>query len=790
MRILGRYVFREILAGSFLAIVIATFVIFLQGVAPLFELLVRSKHAGVALELIGFSLLPVLLLSIPFGVLVGILVGLGRMSGDNEMVAMRSTGISTRVVVAPVLLFAFFATLVSGACAVWLNPLAIRHEYQLRNKVAQEQLTANVVPRIFQEQFTNDNTVLYVNDVSSGTGPALWRGIFIADTTPPSERKSTRGGQPNGPVVTLAREAIAIPDQAHGRVQLHMVDESTHESSMDDQKREKGFHTLTPSGETALNQAPPKEQNAKPFRDMLTPELRRFLRGAKKGSQSWIDATLELHKRFALPVACMMLAMVGIPLGTSSRRGGRSSGYVWAILLCFCVYYLGFISLTNAAQGAHSINPILASWLPNAVFGIAGAIMIALMETPGDRDVLGGLRLGTARWLTAIAGKLRISGTRTERTTEGRTGLHVAFFRIMDSYVLSGFLLYFVLWICAFVLMTQIYNFFELVGDIVKNNIPMSHAARYHLFLTPLLIYDMVPYGVLLSVLVTFGIMTKNNEVTAFKACGISVRRLGLPVVLMSMVISAAAFAADYSWIPRANQIQDSLRNEIKGRPAQTYKNPDRKWVFHDNRVFYFRRFDIAQNVMVEPWVYEIDPKTWQLTRQINAKSARWQPDAKAWIFEQGRVVDICEKTDECRMSTFTATSFPEITETPDNTFLKEVRQNLQMNYVELRHYIDDLDQSGFDTVALQVQYYEKFTIPLFALTIALISVPFGFLVGNRGAMAGVGVSIALAVTYLGIDKLFEQMGNVGYLTPAVAAWSPDTLFSLTGLYLLLRMRS
>ncbi len=72
----------------------------------------------------------------------------------------------------------------------------------------------------------------------------------------------------------------------------------------------------------------------------------------------------------------------------------------------------------------------------------------------------------------------------------------------------------------------------------------------------------------------------------------------------------------------------------------------------------------------------------------------------------------------------------------------------------------------------------------------ALISVPFGFLVGNRGAMAGVGVSIGVAMAYLGVGQLFEQIGNVNYLPPVVAAWSPDALFSLAGIYLMLRMRS
>jgi len=88
------------------------------------------------------------------------------------------------------------------------------------------------------------------------------------------------------------------------------------------------------------------------------------------------------------------------------------------------------------------------------------------------------------------------------------------------------------------------------------------------------------------------------------------------------------------------------------------------------------------------------------------------------------------------------------------------------------------------------VQYYKKFAVPLFALIMALISVPFGFLVGNRGAMAGVGVSLAVAMAYLAIGKLFEQMGNVNYLPPMVAAWAPDAVFSLAGLYMMLRMRS
>ena len=106
MKILSRYVFREILTSSFLATALATFVIFLQGIGKLFELLVHSAKGPAVLELFALALPPILLLSMPFGVLVGILVGLGRLSSDNEMIAMRSAGVSTRIVVAPVLSFA------------------------------------------------------------------------------------------------------------------------------------------------------------------------------------------------------------------------------------------------------------------------------------------------------------------------------------------------------------------------------------------------------------------------------------------------------------------------------------------------------------------------------------------------------------------------------------------------------------------------------------------------------------------------------------------------------------
>jgi LPS export ABC transporter permease LptG/LPS export ABC transporter permease LptF len=778
MKILSRYVFREILASCFLAIVLATFVIFLQGIGRLFELLVQAaKGPGVVLELFVLSLPPILVLSVPFGVLVGILVGLGRLSSDNEMIAMRSAGVSSRILVPPVLIFASGAMLFSGACALWLNPLAVRAEYKILNTVAASRLTADVQPRVFEDQFTNDKTVLYVNDVKPENGPVVeWNGVFIADLTPPAERKTGLKDAPAGPLVTVARQALAVADPATNRIQLTLRDYGTHDSPI---------HTMAPRGAIALQAQPQQQQRAKPFSEMLTNELQRFIRATPAKTQDGTDSRIELHRRFVLPAACFVLAMVGIPLGASSRKGGKSAGYVWAIFLSFFCYYLAYVTLTSLASRTHSLSVELASWLPGAGFALAGIVMIARMEAPGDRDWIGNVRQAFSRLWASISHRVS-TGRESARTGTG--GMKFVVFHLLDSYVLSNFLFYFAVTLFCFVTMIQVYTFFSLLGDIAKNHVPMTQVARYHVYLTPNLIYNTLPLAVLVSILATFGVMTKNNEVTAFKACGISVRRLGLPVLLMSGALSAGVFALDYSFIPEANQIQDAILNEIKGRPAQTYLHPERKWIIHDYRIFYLKYFDPSEKVMVEPYVFELDPKTFHVVRQINASRARWQQNINSWVWEQGVARDLCG-IDECKVQNFTATTFPEVTERPDD-FLKEVKQDKQMNYAELDRYIKDLQQSGFDTVKLHVQYYKKFAVPVFAVIMALISIPFGFLVGNRGAMTGVGVGMAVAMTYLAIGLLFDQFGNVNLLPPVVAAWSPDALFSVSGMYLMLRMRS
>jgi lipopolysaccharide export LptBFGC system permease protein LptF len=195
-----------------------------------------------------------------------------------------------------------------------------------------------------------------------------------------------------------------------------------------------------------------------------------------------------------------------------------------------------------------------------------------------------------------------------------------------------------------------------------------------------------------------------------------------------------------------------------------------------------------VEDVMAGVSVYELDPATFRLKREITAERAQWQRSMGTWIFQNGWRREIIGSAKD-NLEHFQVTTFPELDEAPDY-FRREFKQDKQMNFAELQKYIRDLEQSGFDTVHLRVQLHKKFSVPLFALIMAMISAPFAFLVGNRGAMAGIGASIGVAIAYLAVGRLFEQIGNVNQLPPEVAAWSPDAVFALAGIYLLLKMRS
>ena len=713
-RLLGRYIFREILTSAALGTMLATFVVYLHGADALFTLLVSSTNVTprMVILLFAWAIPPVLPMTIPFGVLVGVLIGLGRMASDGEIVAMRAAGgLSSRKVILPVLVFAGIGTAVAGMASLRLKPLAYRMTVDLRNELLKQQLSADVEPRIFLENFPNK--ILYVGDVRNAGGPSVWKPVFIADVTPPEQRTSGLKDKASGPQVTVAREAIAVSDAAHNRIQLTMTDVATHEMSKDD--------VANDSREVHLVQrldAKPPQQDTLRSAYMNTRQLMAYPRNGP----DWVEVQSELHQRFSLPIACIVLAMVGIPLGSSTRKGGKSAAYVIAVFLGFFCYHMSSVALIGIATKQHGLSIPVAVWLPDVVFFLVGVVFLYRMELSGDRDLISAMQSLFGGLAARIRRKEGVAGP--QKKTSWRMPLLP---QIVDTYILSGFLFYTCVVLASLVSMILVYEFFDLMGDMFRNKISFGIMLQHLFFYTPQLIYDMVPVSVLVAVLVHLTVLSKQNEVSAFKACGVSLYRLATPILVGSAIFCGGLFAFNYQYVPAAYLKQDALRDVIKGRVTkQSYQQKDHKWIMgDDSRIYYYHYFDTAAGAMSDVYVFDLEPNTFRLTREIVAERATWSPVGKTWLFENGWSCTFtganCTSYNNFKRGSGRSESvtFSELNEPPDH-FLKEQLQYRQMNFVELDAYIKDLARSGIGTTKLEVQFYRKFSVPIFSVIMAL----------------------------------------------------------------------
>jgi LPS export ABC transporter permease LptG len=358
---------------------------------------------------------------------------------------------------------------------------------------------------------------------------------------------------------------------------------------------------------------------------------------------------------------------------------------------------------------------------------------------------------------------------------------------ILDDYVLRDFTVYLTMIVAAFLTLLLVFTLFELLGDILRNQVSPLTVGEYLLNVMPYFLYNTTPLSMLLAVLVTFGLLQRSNEITAIKATGISLYRLVIPVLIVSTLVAGVLFLSDQIYLPYTNKRQDALRNRIKGKPAQTYLRPDRKWIFGQHSdIYYYQFFDPDRDVFGGVSVFQFDPHTFQITHRITADRAKWSESMGRWVYEQGWERSLSGSAIESYRK-FDVATYPELAEAPAY-FKKEIKQSSEMSYEELRHYIHDLEQSGFDVVRLRVQLQKKIAYPLITLVMAVLAIPFALSAGKRSAVAGVATAIGIGVVYWTISGLFEAMGNLSQLPPAVAAWSPDLVFGFIGGYLILRM--
>jgi LPS export ABC transporter permease LptF/LPS export ABC transporter permease LptG len=771
MRILTRYILREVTAHALIGVAIFTFVLFTRDLGRILELVVRASAPLPSVAEIFFFTIPLALTyTIPMSVLVGILIGLSRLAADSEITAMRASGMGVWSFLRVLSIFVLAAWLMALANGLYMAPRSQAALGHLEDKLKGSQVSFEVQPRVFYEGFPK--YVLYVQDVKNAQGAAVWKDVFMADIS-----------DATNPTITLAKEGIVVsegPDRLH----LHLIDGSAHDTD----PKDPNHYQISTFQQTDIPIDLPSSENkadeSLPASVMDTGSLREKAAHSDPFSARWY--LIEFHRRFALPTACLVLALVGIPLGLSSKKSGKSGGFVLTILLVFVYYTVSLLGVSLARQGR--VAPWFGAWLADLAFLALG--LFFLIRSEKRPFELGSFRAGKRDPASPRINLARgHRETAFERVSTRRRVFSATFPTLLDDYILRDFFIYLGMIFFTFLVLVTVFTLFELLGDIMRNHVPTKVVAEYLLNVTPYLLYNVAPLIMLLAVLVTFGLMQRSNEITAMKATGTSIYRIVIPVVGAAAILAAGLFFADQFYLPHTNKRQEALHNQIKGKPPQTYLRADRKWIFgQNNDIYYYQFFDTDRNQFGNITVFQLDRASFTITRRIHADRAHWADNLNRWVYEQGwerAFRGSAIATEGYR--TFDVSTFPALPETP-SYFKKEVKQYTEMNYEELRSYIRDLQQSGFDVVRLRVQLNKKLSYPLITLIMAVLAIPFSLSTGKKGAITGVAVAVGIAVFYTVVSRLFEAMGDQSLLPPAIAAWSPDLLFTLVGGYLVLKV--
>ncbi|HSR13611.1 MAG TPA: LPS export ABC transporter permease LptF [Thermodesulfobacteriota bacterium] len=363
-----RYVAREILPAFFLGLVGFTFILLTGRILQLTELFVnKGVPLHYLLKFLYFLFPSFLVLTIPMATLLSVMLAFNRLSNDNEITALKASGISLYQMTPPVWVFAastFAATTLLSLYAVPNFNVASR---ALLFEVASTKASAGFRERVFNDDF--EGLVLYVDHIKPKT--LLWENIFISDS------------RTREPYTIMAREGEVMSDPKALSVVLRLKNGSIHKLGKEAdsyQKIDFENYDLRLYLKTGMKEKRIEEKHPA---DMTLSELSRAIRLQQSKNADFKTPLVKIHEKFSIPFACLIFALVGVPLGLQSRaRKSRSRGFAFSIGVLLVYYLFTNAGTSLAERGAIVLE--LGMWLPNIIFLLLGGYLLvkAANESP------------------------------------------------------------------------------------------------------------------------------------------------------------------------------------------------------------------------------------------------------------------------------------------------------------------------------------------------------------------------------------------------------------------------
>jgi LPS export ABC transporter permease LptF/LPS export ABC transporter permease LptG len=789
VKILDRYVWKELVTPFLLGLFVFTFLLLIDRIFDLTDLIInKGVPVHMVLLLLVYISPAILVLTIPIGFLLAILVAFGRLSADMEVVALKACGVSPLRLLRPVMIFGLGVAALTGYLMIDSVPKTNYAFKSLVFDIVRTQASVGVKERIFNDTF--GSFVIYVDEIAPDQ--VALRNVFVSDERKPEEQR-----------FITAREGRLLSDEVNRRVTLRLLDGSIHETSPNalQKYREVRFRLYDIS--LVLENPLVKQGDApKGDREMSLAELRRATQDSTNLKGNPNPYLVEIHKKFAIPAACIVFSVLGVPLGIRAHRGGRWGAFV-ALLPIVLFYYVGLTVGENLGDTGR-LPPWLAMWGPNLVVGGVAIYLLRanLRERPIPLVALARRGFWAAMaWSRRAWGRARARATSprgavaaTARTrARGRRVQRSNALHIVDRYLSREFLTLFCygLALAGIVviigdLMTTLERYFRLKPG-------LGLILLHFVYRTPPFVYQGLHIVMLMSTILLFLGLSRSNELTALKAGGVSLYRVSLPVFGLAGLVTLGSMLFQEGVMPLLNRraveidearIKRRTMPELRKRTEIWYRG--REDGAAESRIYHIGLLDPGNRQMSNVTVLSLGPD-FAMRRRWDARDMRWSDAEDAWRLAHG-VRREFQSGQPDRAEAFQE----QVVRLPERyqDFAQVPRAPDVMNYAELKDYIGRLRDAGHKVGKYLVDLYSKIAFPFAHPIMVLVGIPFALQSPRGGRIIGIALCLALGLGYFIVHSAALALARTEILPPLAAAWSANALFATLGLYLYLRART
>ena len=353
--------------------------------------------------------------------------------------------------------------------------------------------------------------------------------------------------------------------------------------------------------------------------------------------------------------------------------------------------------------------------------------------------------------------------------------------KIISRYLYKEFFTFFIISLITFLLIYLVIEFFGKIDNFLEAHVPLKVAFLFFIYHIPFVIHQMTPVSVLISVMLTLGIMNKHNEILAIKNCGISLFRLFYPLVAISIFIGIGLFFLSESIVPITSSVANNIwKIQVEKKDTQGAYKLSHVWYRGKGSIYQIRSYDSRKNIIEGLSIFFFDD-TFTLHKRIDARKAKWIKGI--WYLNDGLIQKISpdgsRKTMRFRSHTI------QLPETP-RVFERTMKAPEEMSFWELKRYTKKIREEGYDSTRCQVDLHNKIASPFISLVLTLIGIPLGLRKKKGGIPFGITIGIGISFLYLLIFGLSRSLALSGALPPAFGVWLANLLFLLFGIYLIL----